>query len=95
MVAPSGLSIDHQSIRQAFLDRAFDRLNELVPDSMVRTFAAVGTLDQVVARLQDYAAAGPDMIVLYTAGTPEQRLHTMSQLARALGVMRAGEERVG
>ncbi len=95
VVAPSGLSIDHQSIRQAFLDRAFDRLNELVPDSMVRTFAAVGTLDQVVARLQDYAAAGPDMIVLYTAGTPEQRLHTMSQLARALGVMRAGEERVG
>jgi alkanesulfonate monooxygenase SsuD/methylene tetrahydromethanopterin reductase-like flavin-dependent oxidoreductase (luciferase family) len=62
---------------------------------MVRTFAAVGTLAEVVARLQDYAAAGPDMIVLYTAGTPEQRLHTMSQLARALGVMRAGEEMVG
>jgi 2-methylisocitrate lyase-like PEP mutase family enzyme len=55
----------------------------------------VGTLDEVVARLQDYAAAGPDMIVLYTAGTPEQRLHTMSQLARALEVRKPGEMMVG
>lgn len=89
VAAPSGLTIDHASIRQAFLDRAFDRLEALIPDSMVRAFTAVGTLDEVIARLQQYSAAGPDMVMVYTAGTPEQRLDTMSALARALNVLGA------
>ncbi|HEY6538018.1 MAG TPA: LLM class flavin-dependent oxidoreductase [Candidatus Dormibacteraeota bacterium] len=89
VAAPSGLQIDHAAIRQAFLDRAFHRLETYIPDSTVRTFTAVGSLDEVVSRLRAYLAAGPDMIVVYTAGTPEQRMQTMSALAQAWAAIQA------
>ncbi|MGH7691321.1 MAG: LLM class flavin-dependent oxidoreductase [Candidatus Dormibacteria bacterium] len=83
VVAPSGLTLDHEAIRQAFLDRDFGRLELLLPTDVMTNFCAVGSVDQIIERLKVYVTAGADMILLYTAGTPEQRMRTMKELAPA------------
>ncbi len=84
VVAPSGVPIDHAAIRAAFVARDFVMLERLLPFETLTNFCAVGTVAEIVARLQVYLNAGADMILLYTAGSPEQRLRTMHELAPAV-----------
>ncbi len=88
VVAPSGLDVPHDEIREAFIKREMDRVDAFITDEMVHTFAAVGTADDIVRRLKDYEAAGADMILLYTAGAEEARVRTVNELGAA--IRRAG-----
>lgn len=84
VVAPSGIAIDHDAFREAFIARDFDRVQTLLPYETLRNFCAVGSVDEIVSRLGVYLDAGADMTLLYTAGTPAQRLRTMRELAPAV-----------
>jgi 5,10-methylenetetrahydromethanopterin reductase len=84
VVAPSGLAVPHDEIREAFVKRDMARVDSLITDEMVHTFTAVGSADQIVRRLKDYEAAGADMILLYTAGAEESRVRTVNELGAAL-----------
>lgn len=84
VVAPSGLDVPHDEIRAAFIKREMDRVDSLITDEMIRTFAAVGSADEIVRRLKDYEAAGADMILLYTAGPEEARVRTVNELGAAI-----------
>jgi 5,10-methylenetetrahydromethanopterin reductase len=86
VAAPSGLVLDHAAIKEAFVGRHLERLDDLLPDDVVHTFAAVGTADAVLTRLQQYWETGPDLINLYTAGTAEDRVRTMHALFPAVHV---------
>jgi 5,10-methylenetetrahydromethanopterin reductase len=88
VVAPSGVDVPHDEIREAFIKREMDRVDSLITDEMVETFTAVGSADAIVRRLRDYEAAGADMILLYTAGAEEARVRTINELGAA--IRRAG-----
>lgn len=83
VAAPAGLDVPHQEIHDAFVARDFAQLDELIPDDMLRTFAAVGSPDEILDRLEDYEKAGADVIILYTAGDPDSRVTTMRELTAA------------
>ncbi len=90
VAAPSGMKLDHAAIKEAFLSRSDDELRKVITDDVVHTFSAVGSASQIMARLHQYWECGLDLIILYTAGTGEQRLRTMHELigaARKEGVM--------
>lgn len=89
VVAPSGLAVPHDEIREAFIKREMDKVDSLITDEMVETFTAVGSADAIVRRLKDYEAAGADMILLYTAGHEDARVRTINELGAA--IRRAGE----
>jgi 5,10-methylenetetrahydromethanopterin reductase len=89
VVAPSGIAVPHDEIREAFIKREMDRVDSLISDEMVAAFTAVGSPDEIVRRLKDYEAAGADMILLYTAGDEAARVRTINELGAA--IRRAGE----
>jgi len=89
VVAPSGIPVPHEEIRDAFVKREMDRVDSLITDEMVAAFTAVGSADDIVRRLKDYEAAGADMILLYTAGHEEARVRTINELGAA--IRRAGD----
>jgi 5,10-methylenetetrahydromethanopterin reductase len=93
VAAPAGIKLDHPAIKEAFLSRSPEELRKVLPDEVVHTFAAVGTAPQILARLRKYWDCGLDLIILYTAGTGEERLRTMHELvgaAKKEGVGAAG-----
>jgi 5,10-methylenetetrahydromethanopterin reductase len=90
VAAPAGMDLDHAAIKEAFLSRSPDELRKVITDEIVHTFSAVGSPTEILARLHQYWDCGLDLIILYTAGTGEQRLRTMHELiaaARKEGVM--------
>jgi 5,10-methylenetetrahydromethanopterin reductase len=84
VVAPSGLYVPHAEIRDAFIKREMEKVDSLITDEMIATFAAVGSADDIVRRLKDYEAAGADMILLYTAGHEDARVRTVNELGAAI-----------
>jgi 5,10-methylenetetrahydromethanopterin reductase len=84
VVAPSGIDVKHDEIREAFIKREMDVVDSLITDEMIQAFTAVGSADAIVRRLQDYEAAGADMILLYTAGKEDARLRTINELGAAI-----------
>jgi 5,10-methylenetetrahydromethanopterin reductase len=84
VVAPSGIEVKHDEIRDAFIKREMDRVDSLISDEMIQAFTAVGSADDIVRRLKDYEAAGADMILLYTAGHEEARVRTINELGAAM-----------
>jgi len=84
VVAPSGVEVKHDEIRDAFIKREMDRVDSLITDELVSTFTAVGSADQIIARLKDYEKAGADMILLYTAGPEDARVRTIKALTDAI-----------
>ncbi|HEX9797859.1 MAG TPA: LLM class flavin-dependent oxidoreductase [Anaerolineales bacterium] len=91
VVSPSGVDVDFDTIRAAFIRRDFEEIEGLVTDEHIRTFAAVGAPASILARLQDYLDAGADVINLYTAGEADARLNTINGiLAQAHETQTAG-----
>jgi len=84
VVAPSGIDVKHDEIRDAFIKREMDKVDSLITDEMIQAFTAVGSADDIVRRLKDYEAAGADMILLYTAGHEEARVRTINELGAAI-----------
>lgn len=91
VAAPAGVEVKHEEIRDAFVKRDMDRVDALISDELVRTFAAVGSADQVVRRLRDYEDAGADMILLYTAGPEDARIRTIEALTAAISLQGASQ----
>lgn len=85
VVAPSGIDVKHDEIRDAFVKREMDRVDSLITDEMVNTFTAVGSVEKIVRRLKDYEAAGAEMILLYTAGPEDARVRTIKALTEEIG----------
>lgn len=67
-LSQSGIAIDQEAIIAAMGTRDYQAAAKLVPDEAVSTFAVAGNVQQCCDRLQAYAAAGLDNLVLFMAG---------------------------
>lgn len=72
-IAHSGLPIDQEAIMDAISRRDFDTAKNLVPDEAVEAFSITGTVEDCLAGIARYAAAGLDEVVLIMAGEAEER----------------------
>ena len=67
-LAFTGIPIDQEAIIAAMAKRDFDAATKLIPDDAVDAFAIAGTLRQCRDKIQRFADAGLDEIVLLMAG---------------------------
>jgi 5,10-methylenetetrahydromethanopterin reductase len=70
-VALSGISVDQDAIVAAMSARDFETAQRLVPDEAAERFAVAGTVRDCCDRLQHYADAGLQELVLLMAGTQD------------------------
>lgn len=78
----SGLSIDHEAIMAAVARRDHAQAMALVPEQAVDAFAVAGEPDECRRRLQSYADAGLDEVILSLVGTTEDRVRSIRIMRR-------------
>jgi 5,10-methylenetetrahydromethanopterin reductase len=83
-LASSGLPIDQDAIMAAIARRDIAAACALVPDDAVDLFTITGDPQTCRRRVRDYRDAGLDLLVLTLVGTPEDRMHSIDQLASIL-----------
>ncbi len=73
-----GAVLDQSSLREAYAAENWARVDRLINDDVVASHAACGDVDHVRARLEAYADAGLDEIILNGIAEPEAILATLS-----------------
>jgi F420-dependent oxidoreductase-like protein len=74
-------------VQSLYLDGKREDAYNAIPDELADATALIGTEDDVADRLERYAAAGVDrLIVSPISPEPDQRLHTVTRLAELAGV---------
>lgn len=76
-VAHSGIPIDQEAIIAAISKRDIDGAARLVPDDAVEAFTVCGTRKQCALRLEKYAEAGMDELVLLLVGEASDRRESL------------------
>jgi alkanesulfonate monooxygenase SsuD/methylene tetrahydromethanopterin reductase-like flavin-dependent oxidoreductase (luciferase family) len=77
-------------VQGLYLDGKREEAYKAIPDELVSATALVGTEAEVAERIDRYAAAGVDrLIVSPISPEPEQRLRTVDRLAELAGVAAA------
>jgi 5,10-methylenetetrahydromethanopterin reductase len=69
-LAFTGIPIDQEAIIAAMSKRDYDAAARLVPDDAVEAFGVAGTVRQCCDKLQAFADAGLEDVVLFMAGEP-------------------------
>jgi alkanesulfonate monooxygenase SsuD/methylene tetrahydromethanopterin reductase-like flavin-dependent oxidoreductase (luciferase family) len=69
-LAFTGIPIDQEAIIAAMSKRDYDAAARLVPDDAVEAFGVAGTVRQCCDKLQAFADAGLEDVVLFMAGQP-------------------------
>lgn len=64
----SGIRIDHEAVMQAIARRDYEAAAKLIPDEAVSTFAVAGTVQHCCDKLQQFAEAGLENLVLFMIG---------------------------
>jgi 5,10-methylenetetrahydromethanopterin reductase len=72
-LAFTGIPIDQEGIIAAMSKRDYEAAARLVPDDAVEAFAVAGTVRQCCDKLQAFADAGLQELVLFMAGDPEDQ----------------------
>lgn len=72
-LAASGIRVDQDAVIEAIARRDYDAAARLIPDEAISTFAVAGTVQQCCDRLQDYARAGIENLVLFMIGELEDQ----------------------
>jgi F420-dependent oxidoreductase-like protein len=74
-------------VQSLYLDGKREEAYKAIPDELVDATALIGSEEEVAARLDRYAAAGADrLIVSPISPEPEQRRRTIERLAELAGV---------
>ncbi len=74
-------------VQSLYLDGKREDAYKAIPDELVNATSLVGSEEEVAARIDRYASAGVDrLIVSPISPEPEQRQHTLERLAELAGV---------
>jgi F420-dependent oxidoreductase-like protein len=74
-------------VQSLYLDGKREDAYAAIPDELVSATSLVGSAEEVAQRLDRYAAAGVDRLIVSPISTePEQRQHTLERLAALVGV---------
>ena len=82
-VRMGGAILDQSSLREAYAAEDWARVDRLVDDDVVASHAACGDVGHVRARLEAYAGAGLDEIILNGIAEPEAILETLNAVGTA------------
>ncbi|HEX2765761.1 MAG TPA: LLM class flavin-dependent oxidoreductase [Candidatus Limnocylindria bacterium] len=84
-VHAAGISIDQEAIVAAIAGRDLDAATRLVPDEAVEALAIAGSPRTCAERLDEYAGAGLDEVVLSLAGPSEHHREAFALAAARVG----------
>jgi len=83
VTAPAGVVTDQSAIKSAFERRDWVQIQRLVPDRILRRFAAIGTGEDCLQMLKQYATAGVTLPIALPVGGGRDQMTSMSSLFRA------------
>lgn len=83
VTAPAGVVINQSAIKAAFQRRDWQEIARLVPDPVLKRFAAVGTGHECLKTLKEYSRSGATLPIALPVGGTADQMASMSTLFRA------------